>query len=49
MGWFSLTGGGGSGFQNGASEMIADQPMTKANTRKFAEAFSGEPVFSPAV
>jgi hypothetical protein len=49
MAWFSLIGGGGNGFQNGASEMIADQPITKAKTRKFADAFSGDPVVSPAV
>jgi hypothetical protein len=47
--WFSLSGGAGSGVQNGNIEMRADQPMTKANTRKLVDAFSGEPVLSPAV
>ena len=47
--WSSFTGGGGTGVQNGSSETSADQPMTKANTKKLADAFSGEPVLSPAV
>jgi hypothetical protein len=47
--WFSFTGGGGTGVQKGSSDMSADQPMTKANTRKLAAALSGEPVLSPAV
>jgi len=29
--------------------MIADQLITKAKTRKLADAFSGDPVFRPAV
>jgi len=47
--WFSLTGGGGSGVQNGSSEMTADQLITNAKTRKFADAFCGDPAFRPAV
>ena len=47
--WLSFTGGGGTGVQIGSSEMSADQPSTNPNTKKLADASSGDPVLSPAV
>src|SRR5689334_21132891 len=43
------TFGGAIGRQNGAREISVDQPSTSAKARKLADAFSGEPVFRPAV
>ena len=39
--WFSFTGGAGWGVQMGSREISADQPITKAKTKKWADAFSG--------